>query len=366
MNVDLPAAPGRKARRGRVFRQLRQGRDQAAQRTATPADGLPETISRDTGHRPRDRSSRRRRAGALVPADDPSGQRHRRARRIIGFYRLRWTIEQLFRTMKTKGFDVEALRQEQDGPLEKLVTAILIAAVKVMQLVAERDGKASRPLADVFDPDDQPAMERVCKSLEGKTEKQKNPIPKVRSHMPPGSSQDLAAGPATMESQAPSSCSEASHSSTPSSMDGTSEMCKSSSLEGEGRRCNARRGGVTVSPHPTVPELRDHPTPSRIPAMRADPRPPGEGGNTMSRRRVNLSLVTAKASVQILGESMADTAEPVAVALDDATVAFRVAGDRVYTAVERPACPSPMASSSPLWARPDAGNRHCSMSPPGF
>src|SRR5438045_9665008 len=32
---------------------------------------------------------------------------------------------------------------------------------------------------------------------------------------------------------------------------------------------------------------------------------------------------------------MADTAEPVAVALDDATVAFRVAGDLVYTAVER-------------------------------
>ena len=32
---------------------------------------------------------------------------------------------------------------------------------------------------------------------------------------------------------------------------------------------------------------------------------------------------------------MADTAEPVAVALDEATVAFRVAGDRVYTAVER-------------------------------
>ena len=48
-------------------------------------------------------------------------------------------------------------------------------------------------------------------------------------------------------------------------------------LEGEGRRvvrCE-RRGGVTVSPHPTVPELRDHPTPSRIPlrSMRADPRP---------------------------------------------------------------------------------------------
>ena len=32
---------------------------------------------------------------------------------------------------------------------------------------------------------------------------------------------------------------------------------------------------------------------------------------------------------------MADTAQPAAVTLDEATVAFRVAGDRVYTAVER-------------------------------
>jgi hypothetical protein len=61
------------------------------------------------------------------------------ARRILGFYRQRWSIEQLFRTMKTKGFAVEALRQEE-GPLEKLVTAIVIAAVRVLQLVAERLG----------------------------------------------------------------------------------------------------------------------------------------------------------------------------------------------------------------------------------
>src|SRR6476661_7188842 len=32
---------------------------------------------------------------------------------------------------------------------------------------------------------------------------------------------------------------------------------------------------------------------------------------------------------------MADTAQPTAIALNDATVAFRVAGDRVYTAVEK-------------------------------
>ena len=100
------------------------------------------------------------------------------ARRIIGFYRARWTIEQVVPTVKTKGFDIESPAPDAEGPLEKLVTAILIAAIKVMQFVAEREGKAKRPLADVFDPDDQPALERVCRSLEGKTEKQKNPHPK--------------------------------------------------------------------------------------------------------------------------------------------------------------------------------------------
>ena len=158
------------------------------------------------------------------------------ARRIIGFYRLRWTIEQLFRTMKTKGFDVEALRQEDGGPLEKLVTAILIAAVKVMQLVAERDGKAKRPLTDVFDPDDQPALERASvKVSKAKPKNRRTRIPRARSPMPHGSSQGSAAGPAITESRVQSSCSEASPSSTPSSTAGASEVCESSrALPGDG------------------------------------------------------------------------------------------------------------------------------------
>ena len=78
--------------------------------------------------------------------------------------------------MKTKGFQIEALRQ-QKGPLQKLATAILIAAITTMQLVAERDGAAGRPFGDALDADDLPALERVCQSLEGKTQKQKNPHP---------------------------------------------------------------------------------------------------------------------------------------------------------------------------------------------
>jgi len=176
MLVELPAAPGRKARKAELsvkfggIEIMRPTNRKASEnlpkiqainlvigREINPPDGeAPALWFLLTTHR----------VGDIADA-----------RRMIGFYRLRWTIEQLFRTMKTKGFDVEALRQEPDGPLEKLVTAILIAAIKVMQLVDEREGKAKRPLDDVLDPGDQPALERICQGLEGKTEKQKNPHP---------------------------------------------------------------------------------------------------------------------------------------------------------------------------------------------
>lgn len=100
------------------------------------------------------------------------------AKQITRFYRQRWTIEQLFRVMKTKGFDIEAVRVAAGGPFENLATATLIAAIQVLQMVRERDGAAGRALADVFDPADQPALEAVCATLEGNTERQRNPHPK--------------------------------------------------------------------------------------------------------------------------------------------------------------------------------------------
>ena len=94
---------------------------------------------------------------------------------ITGFYRERWTIEQLFRVLKTKGFDIEAVRIEDTEPFEKLAAATLIAAVQVQQMVRDRDGNAGRPLDDVLEPADHPALEAIGRSLEGKTARQKNP-----------------------------------------------------------------------------------------------------------------------------------------------------------------------------------------------
>jgi hypothetical protein len=100
------------------------------------------------------------------------------ARRIVTLYRRRWAIEQVFRTMKTKGFDIEAVRMEDDRPRRVLVAATLVAAVTVQQMLHDRDGAAKRPLEDAFDPDDAPALEAVCRRLEGDTQKQKNPHPR--------------------------------------------------------------------------------------------------------------------------------------------------------------------------------------------
>lgn len=104
------------------------------------------------------------------------------ALRMVGFYRRRWCIEQVFRTMKTKGFDIEALRTGDPAVRFKLVTATLIAAVSIQQMVHARDGDPNggplRPITDVVDPDDIPLMEAFCADLEGKTERQKNPHPK--------------------------------------------------------------------------------------------------------------------------------------------------------------------------------------------
>ena len=177
MSVDLPAAPGRPARTAVIAIRFCAVDIARPVSRLHPVDDLPEHVSL-----------------TLVEArevDPPAGvaAAHWRlltthkvndiadARRIVGFYRQRWMIEQLFRTLKTQGFDVEALRQAEDGPFEKLVAASLIAAVTVLQLVRERDGAGKCPLEMAFDPDDRPVLETVSASLEGKTARQKNPHP---------------------------------------------------------------------------------------------------------------------------------------------------------------------------------------------
>jgi hypothetical protein len=99
---------------------------------------------------------------------------------VAGLYRRRWAIEQLFRTLKTEGFDIEDMRIEEPSPRNRLLTAALIAAVCIQQLVHARDGGPGplRPASDAFEPRDIPLLEACCAQLEGRTQRQKNPHPR--------------------------------------------------------------------------------------------------------------------------------------------------------------------------------------------
>ncbi len=102
----------------------------------------------------------------------------RDARRIVDLYRMRWIIEEFFRLLKTAGFDIEAADIGDPPAMIKLVTAAVVAAVTVMQLVKARDGTTDQQLADAFEEDDRPVLEAISAKLEGATALQKNPHPK--------------------------------------------------------------------------------------------------------------------------------------------------------------------------------------------
>ncbi len=99
------------------------------------------------------------------------------ALRIVRWYRLRWTIEQVFRTMKTDGVNVETSQITTPNSLLKLTTIALIAAVRVLQLVMGRDGSTGQKLTDaIADLAEIPALQAINAHLEGRTEKLKNPF----------------------------------------------------------------------------------------------------------------------------------------------------------------------------------------------
>ena len=176
--IELPAGPGRKAREAVLalwaspVRIAAPARSPAASKTPLPDEVALWLVEAREIEPPPDVAPARWLLLTTHEAPDLAA-----ARRITGFYRQRWTIEQVFRIMKTQGFDIEASRVSEGGPFENLVAATLIAAVEVLQMVRERDGAARRPLTDVFDETEHPAMAAVCSSLEGKTTRQKNPHP---------------------------------------------------------------------------------------------------------------------------------------------------------------------------------------------
>jgi hypothetical protein len=172
--MTIPAAPGRRARNAEFAVRFAPVAVRRPLHGADPT--LPETVSmtlvdvREVSE-PEDGSTPVH--WRLLTTHDVATLKD--ARRVIDFYRMRWTIEEFFRTLKTAGFDIEEADISDPQAMVNFVAAAAVAAVTIKQLVQARDGNTDQLLSDAFDPDDQPILEAVSARLEGKTERQRNP-----------------------------------------------------------------------------------------------------------------------------------------------------------------------------------------------
>ena len=98
------------------------------------------------------------------------------ARQIVTWYRMRWIIEQVFRSLKAHGLRIEDSQMVEARRFTKLAVVALIAAVRSMQLVLARDGTSGQQITDAVDPTDMPALRSLNTSLEGRTKLLKNPF----------------------------------------------------------------------------------------------------------------------------------------------------------------------------------------------
>jgi hypothetical protein len=96
---------------------------------------------------------------------------------VIGFYKERWNIEQVFRALKSKGLCFEQCQVKAYSKLQKLMMLALMAAVKALQLVRARDGSTGQAASCAFSQTEMVVLDKLNKQVEGRTEKLKNPFP---------------------------------------------------------------------------------------------------------------------------------------------------------------------------------------------
>lgn len=98
------------------------------------------------------------------------------AMRCIEWYKMRWFIEEIFRLLKSEGMHIESAQLETGESLKKLALMGLIAAWHIMALKLGYDRRDdNNPAAAIFTQEQLKVLDVLLPTLEGKTDKQKNP-----------------------------------------------------------------------------------------------------------------------------------------------------------------------------------------------
>lgn len=100
-----------------------------------------------------------------------------RALDCIEWYSWRWTIEEVFKILKKEGFNIEASELESAKAIRKMSLLIMEVIIKIFLLrLAYNEPEIELEPGSCFTHEEQECLEQQIKSLEGKTEKQKNPF----------------------------------------------------------------------------------------------------------------------------------------------------------------------------------------------
>lgn len=94
---------------------------------------------------------------------------------IIIWYSMRWQIELLFATMKSKGMNIEASELESGRALKSMCVIALYVSLLINQLRQLRDDASGISASISFTDMQIELLKKLSKDYEGDTEKQKNP-----------------------------------------------------------------------------------------------------------------------------------------------------------------------------------------------
>lgn len=101
---------------------------------------------------------------------------YEQAVQMVEWYQMRWFIEQVFRLLKNKGFQIEDSQLENGWALRKLTILLLQNVLRVMQmLIAYNSTTEEEDIGLVFSEQEVDCLIKLNKRYEGKTEKLKNP-----------------------------------------------------------------------------------------------------------------------------------------------------------------------------------------------
>jgi hypothetical protein len=94
---------------------------------------------------------------------------------LIKCYALRWQIELIFSTLKSKGLNIEESQLETGKALKSLSALSFITAIRINQLRLAHDKNNDAEATIVFNSEQIILLKALVGKLEGQTEKQKNP-----------------------------------------------------------------------------------------------------------------------------------------------------------------------------------------------